>query len=227
MPVAVKKRPRFFNMEEVLRNLGSIPPSRVRMDPAPGTATLRDLIRLWKAEGKMCELVDGTLVEKPMAFAESNIATLLAFALQAFIEDHDLGLIVGEQGLMKIVPGLVRAPDVSFVSWDQIPERQIPDEPVPSVFPDLAVEVLSKGNTRREMARKRREYFRAGTRIVWMVNPATRTVDVYTQVDEFTTLSEQGTLDGGDVLPGFKLPVRKLFANLPGKTSRRSRANGH
>jgi len=226
MSVAVRKRSRFFNMEEVLKNLGSIPPSRVRMDPAPGTATLRDLIRLWKAEGKMCELVDGTLVEKAMAFDESNVAGLIITAFNVFLADHPLGMVVGEQGMMRLKTGLVRAPDVSFVSWEQLPEQQSKGEAVPLVFPDLAVEVLSKGNTRREMARKRREYFRAGTGIVWMVNPATRTVDVYTQVDELTTHTEMGTLDGGNVLPGFKLPIRRLFANLPGKPTRRPPVNG-
>ena len=226
MPVAVNKRPRFFNMEEVLRNLGSIPPSRVRMDPAPGTATLRDLIRLWKAEGKMCELVDGTLVEKPMGFAESNIATRIAGAIESFADEHDLGVVVGEQGLMKLVKGLVRAPDVSFVSWDQLPERCLPDESVPDVFPNFAVEVLSKGNTPREMARKRREYFRAGTSLVWMVYPKTRTVDVYINPDEFETRTIEDVLDGGEVLPGFRLSVQKIFAKLSGQNSKRPRTNG-
>lgn len=217
MPVAVKKRSRFFNMEEVLRNLGSIPPSRVRMDPAPGTATLRDLIRLWKAEGKMCELVDGTLVEKPMAFDESTLATEIASILLAFVKKFDLGKVSGEQGMMRLMPRLARAPDIGFVSWAQIPDRSTRRAPVPEIHPDLAVEILSKGNTRKEMARKRREYFKAGTRLVWMVNPRIRTVDVYTEPDTFETLTEADILTGGDVLPGFKVPVREIFAGYPSK----------
>src|SRR5437773_21283 len=169
MSVGMNGRIRFRSMDDVLRNLGGIPPSRVRMDPPPGTATVRDLIRLWKTEGRMCELVDGTLVEKPMAFPESYVALLIATAIQNFISPRDLGVVVGEQGMMRLVKGLVRAPDVSFVNWNQFPTRQIPDEPVPTLHPDLAVEVFSRGNTRREMARKRREYFRSGCRLVWMV----------------------------------------------------------
>jgi Uma2 family endonuclease len=163
----------------------------------------------------MCELVDGTLVEKPSGFLESNIAGLISTALNTFIAPRDLGIVVGEQGMMRLRPGLVRAPDVSFISWDQIPGRQISDDPIPSVYPELAVEVFSKGNTRREMARKRKEYFRVGARIVWMVYPRKRSVDVYTAEDQFDTLAETDTLDGGEVLPGFKLPVRSLFVNTP------------
>lgn len=224
MSVGVNGRARFHSMDDVLRALGGIPPSRVRMDPPPGTATVRDLIRLWKAEGRMCELVDGTLVEKPMAFPESNVASLIITAIQNFIAASDLGIVVGEQGMMRLVRGLVRAPDVSFVSWDQLPARKVPDEALPSLHPDLAVEVFSKGNTRKEMARKRREYFRTGCKIVWMVYPRGRVVDVYTSVTDFTSLTESDTLDGGDILPGFRLPVRNLFANLaPPKPKPRKR----
>lgn len=213
--MAVGTRTKFKTLADVLHALGGIPADRVRLDPPPGTATVRDLIRLWKVEGKMCELVDRTLVAKPMAFPESNIALVLAAALYQFVEAHRLGVVVGEQGLMKLSPGLIRAPDVSFVSWSQLPEGHISDEPVPGLFPDLAVEVVSKGNTRREMARKRREYFAAGTRLVWMVYPKTRTVDEYVAPDEALTLGEGDTLAGGDVLAGFTLPITALFKHLP------------
>lgn len=224
MSVGVNGRTGFRNMDDVLRALGGIPPSRVRMDPPPGTATIHDLIRLWKVEGRMCELVDGTLVEKPVAFPESNVASLIITAIQNYLAVAELGIVVGEQGIMKLVRGLVRAPDVSFVSWDQLPTRQVPDEALPSLHPDLAVEVFSKGNTREEMARKRREYFRTGCKIVWMVYPRKRVVDVYSSPTKFTTLTESDSLDGGDVLPGFRLPVRNLFVNLaPPKPKPRKR----
>ena len=208
-------RARFHTLADVLHALGDIPADRVRLDPTPGTATARDLIRLWKVEGKMCELVDRTLVAKPMGFSESNVAAILITAFNRFVIAHRLGVVVGEQGMMKLAPGLVRAPDVSFVSWDQLPGRHIPDETLPGLFPNLAVEVLSKSNTRREMSRKRREYFAAGTGLVWLVDPRPRTVAVYTSPDDPTTLGESDTLDGGDVLPGFTLPVAALFENLP------------
>jgi Uma2 family endonuclease len=116
---------------------------------------------------------------------------------------------------MKLMPGLARGPDVSFVRWDELPGRHLPSAAVPALYPDLAAEVMRKDHTRAEMARKRKEYFLAGTRLVWQVNPRNRTVDVYTAPDRFTTLAEADTLDGGDVLPGLTLPVRALFVNLP------------
>jgi Uma2 family endonuclease len=103
---------------------------------------------------------------------------------------------------------------VAFVSWDRLPNRQLPREPIPGIFPDLAVEVLSSSNTAQEMARKCRDYFAAGTQLVWEVDPVQRTVTVYTAPDRFTVLREQDTLDGGTVLPGFTLPLRQLFAEL-------------
>jgi Uma2 family endonuclease len=215
MSVGVNGAIRFNYLDELLRDLGGIPPSRVRMRPAPGTATVRDLVRLWKSEGRMCELVDGTLVAKPMAWDESNIAGLVQTAINIYLAEHPIGMTGGEQGLMKLMPGLVRGPDVSFVGWYQIPDRTARRGPVPTVYPDLAVEVLSKGNTRGEMARKRKEYFLAGTHLVWQVNPRKRTVDVYTAPDEMTTLTEADTLDGGDVVPGFTLRVRSIFVNQP------------
>jgi Uma2 family endonuclease len=80
--------------------------------------------------------------------------------------------------------------------------------------PSIAVEVLSESNTRGEMERKRREYFKAGVEVVWIVDPESRTVDVYTTLQEFITLTEKDKLDGGAVLPGFTLSLRDLFSEL-------------
>ena len=90
----------------------------------------------------------------------------------------------------------------------------MPTKPVPEIAPDLAVEILSTSNTRREMELKRMDYFRVGCRLVWEINPKTKTADVYTNLDERTRITKTGTLDGGDVLPGFTLPLVKLFAEL-------------
>lgn len=108
----------------------------------------------------------------------------------------------------------MRLPDVAFVSWDRLPNRRIPDEPVPNVVPDLAVEVLSASNTLGEMARKRGEYFRAGVRLVWEIDPRVRTVRVYTFETAYADLAAADTLDGAPVLPGFALPLAQLFAEL-------------
>lgn len=197
------------NLRDLLRRLGDIPPERVRMRPAPGTATVADV-----EKNKMCELIDGTLVEKAMGMREALLAGAILALLREFVKPRKLGIVLGADATLEVLSGLVRLPDVAFVSWDRMPDRKIPKEPVPDLVPDLAVEVLSKGNTKDEMTRKRREYFKAGVQLVWMVKPKTRTVDVYTSVKKFTTLSEDDTLDGGTVLPGFKLPLSKLFEEL-------------
>src|SRR6266566_4083084 len=100
---------------------------------------------------------------------------------------------------MRLSSGLVRIPDVSFVSWDRLPGRRVPDVPIPDLAPDLAVEVLSESNTAEEMAIKRREYFTSGTRLVWQIDPVTRTAEVFTSLDQSVTLDESQALDGGDV----------------------------
>ena len=95
-----------------------------------------------------------------------------------------------------------------------MPNRRRPSKPIPALTPDLAVEVLSKRNTKREMTRKRKEYFRSGVILVWEMNPRKRTVRVYTALDQFCDLSADDTLTGDPVLPGFTLPLAKLFAEL-------------
>ena len=79
---------------------------------------------------------------------------------------------------------------------------------------DLCVEVLSPDNTKAEMERKRKEYFSSGCRLVWELNPRNRTADVFTNPDSFTRVESGGVLDGGDVLPGFTLPLAELFAEF-------------
>ncbi len=116
--------------------------------------------------------------------------------------------------MMRLVPGLVRVPDLAFASWDRIPGRRRPTGPIADFAPDLAIEVLSRSNTRAEMVRKRREYFASGVRLVWEVDPVARTVAVFDAPDHSRVLDESQTLDGGDVLPGFALPLADLFGEL-------------
>jgi Uma2 family endonuclease len=118
--------------------------------------------------------------------------------------------------MLRLAPGLVRIPDVSYISWNRLPKRRRPKRPIPDLAPDLAIEVLSKSNTRKEMERKLREYFDAGVRLVWFVDPKARTVRVFTGVDESVLLGKEQTLDGGDVLPGFRLRLRELYPRRSG-----------
>jgi Uma2 family endonuclease len=201
-------------LADLLAQLGSIAPARVRFRPLPGAATEQDVLDVQAREGRLCELVDGVLVEKGMGFLESYLAAVLIEVLRGFVRPRRLGLVTAPDGLVRLAPGLVRMPDVAFVSWARLPGGRVPHEPIPDVAPDLAVEILSDSNTADEMARKRREYFAAGVRLVWQVAPITRTVEVYTAPEQVTVLHEGDTLDGGAVLPGFALPLREFFAEL-------------
>ncbi|MBL8797342.1 MAG: Uma2 family endonuclease [Planctomycetia bacterium] len=202
------------NMAEVLERLGNIPLCRVRFRPFPGTATEDDLLRVAAQEDRLCELVDGILVEKGMGFRESLLVAALAALLRAFVVPRNLGLVSGPDGTMRLFAGRIRIPDVAFISWARLPGGRVPTEAIPDLVSDLAVEVLSASNTPGEMARKRREYFTAGVCLVWEVDPEARTVAVYTAPDEPVVLTQDQTLDGGDVLPGFALPLREFFAEL-------------
>ncbi|HTU20149.1 MAG TPA: Uma2 family endonuclease [Gemmataceae bacterium] len=210
----VQTKKEWVTVAELLKKLGGIPGERVLLDPPPGTATEKDVLEVERREGRICELVDGVLVEKAMGLAESFLALEIAFFLQLFLKKHKLGILAGADGTLRLWPGLVRIPDVSFISWDQLPQRKIPKKAIPELYPDLAVEVLSRKNTKPEIDRKLHEYFRAGTRLAWVVDPRKRTVHVYTAPDQSHLLTANQSLDGGDVLPGLSLPLRELFAQL-------------
>jgi Uma2 family endonuclease len=206
----------FENAAEMVKRLGKIPLKRICFTPPPGTATERDLLAAMRRSERLYELVDGTLVEKAMGLGESMIASQIIRRIGNFADDHDLGIVAGEAGTVRLLKGLVRIPDVAFFSWDKLPGRVFPSRPIPDLAPDLAVEVLSKTNTPEEMERKLREYFLAGVRLVWMIDPRKRTAEVYTAPDApAAMLDETQALEGGDVLPGFTLPLAELFARLP------------
>jgi Uma2 family endonuclease len=198
---------------ELLKRLGHVPAKRVRLHPTPGTATEKDLIDVLDRENVLCELVDGTLVQKAMGYEESALAVLISVFLSNYVRPRKLGIVTGSDGTIRLFPGLVRMPDVAFASWGCFPDRKRPRTPIPQLAPDLVVEVLSKSNTKSEMAKKLGEYFGAGVKVVWMVDPRKRTVRVHKAVDQSVLFKEGQTLDGGAVLPGFVLRLDELFAD--------------
>ena len=104
------------SLGKILDDLGGIDPARVLLKQPLGQATETDLIRSNAGGLTRCELVDGMLVEKGMGYNESNLALALAGFLRAFIVPRNLGLLTGEAGMMRLVPGLVRVPDLAFAS---------------------------------------------------------------------------------------------------------------
>ncbi len=208
--------PTDWTAADMLTHLGAIPLERIRMYPPPGMATEEDVLRSKSRTNRICELIDGILVEKTMGCYESLLAIEIAHLLKLFLQVEDLGIVLGADGPLRILPNQVRIPDVCFINWDKLPNRQLPSEPVPALAPDLAVEVLSPGNTEAEMQRKLHDYFSAGVRLVWYVDPRTRTAKAYRAEDQCVELGKQDSLSGGEVLPGFELPLPGLFAKARG-----------
>jgi Uma2 family endonuclease len=201
---------RFDTAAKLIDHLG-IPPERIRVIPEPGSATLADVLNHNRESGKLCELIDGILVEKALGYYESRLAVVLPFFLEEFLATNDLGIVIGESGMVWVEPGQMRMADVAFISWDHFPNRILPAGAVLDLTPDWAIEILSPSNTVAEMTRKRREYFDGGAKLVWQADPGTRSVAVYTAVDDVTTHGEDATVTGAPVLPGFSLSIRRWF----------------
>lgn len=200
--------------EERLQDLGNIPASRIRTNPAPGTATVDDVTRLRNTERRLYELVDGTLVEKSMGWQESLLAGILLQWLNNYLDAHRLGVATGPGGMTRLLGDTVRGPDVAFVGWDRMPNRQIPTDPIPDRVPNFVIEVLSTSNTYAEMSRKRREYFHAGVELLWMVDHRTRTITVFRTALDATVYAADQIIDGGGVLPGWQVNIAELFSRL-------------
>ena len=194
--------------------MGDVPLERIIMDPAPGTATEEDLLRLLDGDEKrLVELVDGTLVEKPVGLLEALIAANIVHILRDFVAPRRLGLVFSSDATLRMILGNVRLPDVTFISAEHLPGGELPSGAIQTLPPTLAVEVISESNTKAEMRKKLDEYFQSGARLVWMVYPKTKSVAIYDEPsdDPAKTVTESETLDGGDVLPGFSIAVAEIF----------------
>jgi Uma2 family endonuclease len=198
---------------ELLDRLGGISPDRVRWRPLPGTAVEEDVERFKYQHGRkhLLELVEGTLVEKVMGQYESQLAIILAIEIGVYLKSRPAGILLGADAGHRLEFGLVRMPNVAFISKERLAELQGRPAVVPFA-PDLAVEVVSSGNTDAEVNRKLREYFDAGVRRVWYVYPERQEVLVYRGADDVRKLTTNDSLDGEDVLPGFTLSIREWFS---------------
>lgn len=197
---------------DLVERFGPIPLRRIRSEPPPGTATEEDVLQIREREDRACELVDGILVEKDVGAVASLIAARIIILLGTFVGERQLGFVLGEQGMLRLAIGRVRIPDVCFIRRDQVPNGEFPLEPIADLFPTLAVEVISLGNTKREMEEKLDDYFTAGTELVWYVYPERKEVEVYTARETKRVLTASETIDGGSVLPGFSVPVAEFFS---------------
>ena len=179
-------------------------------DMAPATMTAEELLLL-DIPGKCTELVRGQLVvREPPGFLHGVIVMKIGRVVGEFVDSHGFGIVAADTGFtLERNPDTVRAPDVSFVHRDRVPD------PLPRGYvefaPDLAIEVLSAGNRPGEVLAKVADWLRAGTRLVWIVDPIRRTAGVYRAdgTESFATIDD--SLDGEDVLPGFSLALSAVL----------------
>lgn len=175
--------------------------------------SLEEYERLPEEPGYRVELVEGRLVREQLPGPEHGWLTLeLSTRIAEHVRRHRLGLALGETGfVLADDPPTVRGPDIAFIAREHLSEGGLPDG-YWTIPPDLAVEVVSPSNTRAEIREKVLEYLSAGTRLVWVVEPRTRSVTVYRSRTDVRVLKDPDTLSGLDVLPGFTLAVAELFA---------------
>ena len=174
--------------------------------------TAEDLLRLY-SDGVRGELIRGVLCETmPTGQEHGEIAANLTIALGQFVQPRQLGRITtSDAGVwLERQPDTVREPDVAFFSVAKMPPG-VRVTGYSEAVPDLVVEIASPSDSRREVHDKARMWLSHGVRLVWVVHPETRTVDVYRPDGDAATLAEPGSLDGLDVLPGFACDVSAVF----------------
>ena len=180
--------------------------------PAPSRIiTADEFLRM--PENRGAELVDGRIVEKNMGNESSWLGSEILIRIGVFVRERMLGRVYGSENGLRIWadrPNHVRKPDVTFVR-----NAGRPVKGWQSVVPDLVVEVVSPNDEAEELEQKLGEYRAAGIPLIWVVFPGTQTAQVLT-LQSRTDVGSDGSLDGGDILPGFSLRLAELFAGLEG-----------
>ena len=163
------------------------------------------------------EFVDGQLVEKQVGSRQGQLANRIHNAIHAFVESRELGLSLVEMVFdLTEQTGHKRRPDVAFVSKERWPVDQLlPEVGDWKMVPTLAVEVVSPSNSFDEMIEKKNEYFRAGADAVWIVVLTAREILVYDSPTDVRVIDASGVLTAESILPGFELPLEKLFGPAP------------
>ncbi len=178
----------------------------------PGTRTLVTAEQLPEIAGdRRMELVRGELVEmSPVGLPQVRVVGLLVSWLVPFVGERKLGIVGPELGcILSRNPDVVRAPDISFISAARL--REANQEGFFDGAPDLAVEVVSPGDRAAEMQEKISEYLRAGTRLVLVADPRSKTVTAYRPSGEARLYSGDAVVSCEDILPGFSFRLADLF----------------
>ena len=165
-------------------------------------------------DGEHYELVDGVPVKRTMSLLSSRVEVALGGVLNAYRVENNLGWILGPSCGYRCfpwVPGKVRRPDVSFIARDRLPSEEHWSEGYVTIPPDLAVEVTSPNDEVYDLEQKVEEYLRAGVRLIWVIHPEVRAIQVIRADGSGLRIRSGGELLGEDVVPGFRCPVDSLF----------------
>ncbi len=175
--------------------------------------TADELMRLPMGLGERYELIGGELcIMSPAGFEHGDIAAELSARLRIYVSKKKLGAVpAAETGYrLRRNPDTVRAPDVSFVSKARVDKAGKVTGYFPGA-PDLAVEVVSPDDKAEDVHAKVSEYFRHGTKLVWVIYPKTREIEVFRSARRGQVLTVGDFLEGGQLIPGFRCPVAELF----------------
>jgi len=175
--------------------------------------TAEELLRL-PDDGYRYELVRGELRKMaPAGHIHGRVAINVTTPLDRHVRDHNLGVVYAAETGFKLAsnPDIVRAPDIAFIRRERVEDVGDLEGYWPGA-PDLAVEVISPSDTYTDVQEKVFDWLEAGTRMVILVMPRKRVVTVYRSMTDMIMLTEHDTLDGEDVVPGWKIPVRELFS---------------
>jgi Uma2 family endonuclease len=154
--------------------------------------------------------VDGRIVVSPAGFRHGIVALRLGARLLAFVEARGLGYVLDSSTGLRLPGGNVRSPDLSFIAKGRVDEGLVPDG-FPDLAPDLAVEVLSPDDRPRAILDKVGEYLQAGVRMVWVVDPRAARAVVYRSLTDVREVADADSLDGEDVLPGFRCGLDEIL----------------
>lgn len=176
----------------------------------PANRATEDDLRATPRDGRKYELVDGEIRVSPGGGRHSLVSLKLAARLLGFVTERAAGYAFDSSMGFRLPAGNVRSPDVSFVAAGRFDADTPPDD-FADLAPDLAVEVLSPSERPRHILDKVGEYLEAGVRLVWVIDPRKAKAIVYRSLTDVTELGADGTLDGGEVLPGFRCPLRDVL----------------
>jgi Uma2 family endonuclease len=169
-----------------------------------------DDLRRTPDDGNKYELVDGAIVMSPAGARHGSVALKLGARLLAYVTASRLGHVFDSSTGFRLPGGNVRVPDVAFVATGRFADEKLTDD-FADFAPDLAVEVLSPSDRNRQVLDRVGDYLDAGTRLVWVVDPRRRQAAVYRSLSDVRHLNSTDTLDGEDVLPGFRCVLEDIL----------------